>query len=360
MQQTVDDRPSFVLEHGSDGMMLAIGIVGRRTSEMEHIASVLRKRWAGSAAIRQRGMRVRYRFWRTKKGVGQGRRGKATLQPRGSGVVYRRHTSRLSGADLYLVNALGPDGTTHPSRVEHLVRFIRNQSPDAPIVVVLDESNPAALRAARDAGANEYLGSREVANDEAIHWRVWDAVAESRRSMLLPRENPRQEEGTEPEPLPPARVTPVEAPSDAEVAAAREAIKGMIDDLPTPAERLARAAEWIRVDAPALRDAKTGRLDAARIAAVLGVPVSRLAAVAGVTQQALSARPASPKAQAGLQLIARVLAAVEEMLPEVHRQMWLNTPLQRLGGETPLAMILGGRADVLARTLERALEGGSE
>lgn len=348
--QTIDDRSGSVLQHGAEGMSLGIGIVGRRTPEMEHIASVLRKRWAGSAAIRHHENKGRFRFWRTKKGVGQRRLGN---------VLYRWHGTRSSRAELFLINALRADGTTHPSRVAHLVRSVRVQSPDAPIVVILDETNPAALRAARDAGANEYLGAREVANDEAIHWRVWDAVTESRRS-LLPRENRRQEAGAELDLLPPARITPTEAPSNAEVAAAREAIEGMIDDLPTPAERIARAAEWIRVDAPALRDPKSGRLDAARIAAVLGIPVSRLAAVAGVTQQALSARPASPKAQTGLQLVARVLAALEEMLPEAHRQMWLNTPLQRLGGETPLAIILDGRADVLARTLERALEGGSE
>jgi hypothetical protein len=330
-------------------MTLGIGIVGRRTPEMEHIASVLRKRWARSAAIRHHGNKGRFRIWRTKKRVGQRRL---------RNVLYRWHTTRSSGAELYLVNALRADGTTHPSRVAHLVRFVRDRFPDAPIVVVLDETNPAALRAARDAGATEYLGAREVANDEAIHWRVWDAVTESRGSILLPRENRRQ--GAELELLPPARVTPAEAPSDSEVTAARAAIEGMIDHLPTPAERIARATELMRVDAPALRDPKSGRLNAARIGAMLGVPVSRLAAAAGVTQQALSARPASAKAQAGLQSIARVLAALEELLPEAHRQMWLNTPLQRLGGETPLTMILDGRADVLARTLERALEGGSE
>jgi len=349
--QTVDDRLGFALVNSADGMTLGIGIVGRRTPEMEHIASVLRKRWARSAAIPHHRKKGRFRIWRTKNRVGQRRLRNA---------LYRWHTTRSSEAELYLVNALRADGTTHPSRVAHLVRFVRDQFPDAPIVVVLDESNPAALRAARDAGATEYLGAREVANEEAIHWRVWDAVTESRRSILLPRENRRPGAEAELELLPPARVTPTEAPSDSEVTAAREAIKGMIDHLPTPAERIARATDWIRVDAPALRDPKSGRLDAARIGAMLGVPVSRLAAVAGVTQQALSARPASPKAQEGLRSIARVLAALEELLPEAHRQMWLNTPLQRLGGETPLTMILDGRADVLARTLERALEGGSE
>lgn len=277
---------------------VGIGIVGPRTPEMEHIASVLREGW--------------------------------------------------TGAELYLVNALGPDGTTRPDRVASLVRSIRGRSSRAAIVVVLDESNPAALRAAREAGASSYLGAREAGNDEAIHWRVADAV---QRSEALP---------SAPERFPPARVTPLGAPSDAEVAAARGAIESALDDLPSSAERAARAAEWIRVDVPALRDPGSGRLDARRIAAVLGVPVSRLAGAAGVSQQALSARPDSPKAQTGLQPIARIIAALEEFLPTEHVQMWVNTPLQRLGGETPLAMIADGRAEVLARTIERVLDGGPE
>jgi hypothetical protein len=274
-----------------------IGLVGPRTPEMDHIVSVLRERWAG--------------------------------------------------AELYLVNALGPDGTTRPDRVSRLVRSIRGRSSRAAIVVVLDESNPAALRAAREAGATSYLGAREAGNDEAIHWRVSDVVADSQRPSA-------------PQSLPPATVTALAAPSDAEVEAARAAIDSALGGLPSPAERLARAAEWISVDAPSLRDPGSGRLDAGRIAAVLGVPVSRLARAVGVTQQALSARPDSPKAQSGLQPIARVIAALEEFLPPEHVQMWANTPLQRLGGETPLEMILDGRAEVLARGIERALDGGSE
>jgi len=273
-----------------------IGIVGPRTPEMEHIASVLREDWAG--------------------------------------------------AELYLVNALGRDGTTRPDRVARLVRSIRGRSSRAAIVVVLDESNPAALRAAREAGATSYLGTREAGNDEAIHWRVSDVV--------------QRPEASAPEPISPPRVTPLAAPTDAEAAAARAAIESAMGGLPSPAERVARAAEWIRVDSPLLRHPGSGRLDARRIAAVLGVPVSRLAGAAGVSQQALSARPDSTKAQSGLQPIARAIAALEEFLPADHVQMWLNTPLQRLGGETPLAMIADGRAEVLARAIERALEGGSE
>jgi hypothetical protein len=272
-------------------------------------------------------------------------------------LLRSRYPRRASEVDLYLVNALGPDGKTQPRDMARLVQSIRGRSSRAAIVVVLDETDPAALRAARLAGATGYLGAREVGNDEAIRWRVSDIVQDSQRAAVIPAV---PNAAAARKAIPPARVTPLGAPSDAEVAAARAAIREAVGDLPSPADRVARAAEWIRVDAPSLRDPSSGRLDARRIASVLGVPVSRLAGAAGVTQQALSARPDSPKAQAGLQPVARVIAALEEFLPAEHVQMWVNTPLQRLGGETPLAMIAGGRADVLARAIERALDGGSE
>jgi len=343
--ETADDQ---VESRAQFGARFGVAIVGRHTPEVKHIAAVLSKEWwpptwTGPVTGTWFGLMSR----------GPGSR---QLHPRAYGTQARRS----AGPAIYLVNALGPDRTTEPDHVAQLVRSVRPGSSHVPILVLLDETNPAALRAARYAGATGYLGAREAANDEAIHWRVWDAVRASQVATVLSPYTTRQKTSEEPELLPPPRVTPQSAPAAEEVAAAREAIAGAVDSLPTPAERLARAAEWIRVDAPALRNPKSGRLDAARIAAVLGVPVSPLAVVAGVTQQALSARPDSPKAQAGLQPIARVIAALEELIPDAHRQMWLNAPLQRLGGETPLSMILAGRADVLARTIERALEGGSE
>ncbi len=346
--KTADDR---VGSHAQLGVAFEMVVVGRFTPEVKHIAAVLSQHWGRSST----GRAYRHRSGRVSPGprVWEKRRGFTGRFPASRQLQSRAYKARrLREPEIYLVNALTADRTTEPTHVAQLVRSIRNRSSDVPILVLLDETNPAALRAARDAGATGYLGAREAANDEAIHWRVWDAVRASQRATV-PSPHAR-------ELLPAARVTPQAAPSAAEVAAAREAIEGAVDSFPTPAERLARAAEWIRVDAPALRDPKSGRLDAARIAAVLGVPVSRLAAVAGVTQQALSARPDSPKAQPGLQPLARVISALEELIPEAHRQMWLNAPLQRLRGETPLSMILDGRADVLARTLEWALEGGSE
>lgn len=355
--KTMDDRANPRAAGEESGATLGIGLIGPRTPAMEHIAAVLRARWAGKPAPRRFGTEKgiarslqRWGEYLTRlKVAGQKVRRPAPREGRAAGR--RPDADQAAVAELYLVNALGANGKTEPRLVARMVRSVRGRSPHAPIVVVLDETNPDALRAAREAGATEYLGAREAANDEAIRWRVGDAVRDSRKpAPLVAGESL----------LPRARVTPRAAPSHAEVAAARAAAERAVDDLPTPAERIVRASELIEVDAPALRDWKTGRLDAGRIAAALGVPVSRLAAVAGVTQQALSRRPDSPGAQAGLQPVARVISALGELLPAGHTQMWLNTPLRKLGGESPLAMILGGRADELARVMERALDGGSE
>jgi hypothetical protein len=55
--------------------------------------------------------------------------------------------------------------------------------------------------------------------------------------------------------------------------------------------------------------------------------------------------------------IARVLAALDELLPAEQRRMWLNTPRERFSGETPLTLIERGEAAALARAIEGALEG---
>ena len=72
---------------------------------------------------------------------------------------------------------------------------------------------------------------------------------------------------------------------------------------------------------------------------------------------ALSARPDSLRAQVPLLQIARVLAALNAILPRGQHAMWLRTPRARFGGEAPLAMLLDGRAEALARELEGAVEG---
>jgi hypothetical protein len=56
--------------------------------------------------------------------------------------------------------------------VARAVGGIRARRPAASIVVLIDETDPAALRAARDAGATSFIGAHEAGNAEAVSWRL--------------------------------------------------------------------------------------------------------------------------------------------------------------------------------------------
>jgi len=258
------------------------------------------------------------------------------------------------GVEVFLVNCLRADGTSSPEEVARSVGSVRRRAPRAQIIALLDETDADAVRAARRAGATSFVGSREASNEEAVSWRVLEsspavAVAGSSGGALTAR---RVRPGKT------ASATRRAAePSRRDVDAARAAVDASVAALPSPAARLAGAAELAEVDAPALRHPGSGRFDAKRIASELGIPVARLARVVGISQQGLSAKPDSPRAQDGLLPIARVLAALDELLPAEQRRMWLNTPRDRFGGETPLALIQRGEAAALARAIEGALEG---
>jgi hypothetical protein len=146
-------------------------------------------------------------------------------------------------------------------------------------------------------------------------------------------------------------------PTADEVAKALARVEAGLRHRPTPRQALARAAKLVEIAAPELRDEGSGRFDARRIAARLGVSVNRLAPATGVSQQALSKRPDSPRAQRGLTSVARVLAALGELHPTGKAKKWLNAPNPRMDDTAPLDLILHGRADEVSRMLERALEG---
>ena len=140
--------------------------------------------------------------------------------------------------------------------------------------------------------------------------------------------------------------------------AALQRVRDAIPSLPTVEQRSAPLADLMQVRMPSLR-APSGRLDAGRIAARIGVSLSRLAGPLRVSRQALSEMPDSPKAQSGLDPFARVLAVLEELLPnEKAARAWLVSPQQRFSGATPQAVMLDGRAEEVARTLELARDGG--
>jgi hypothetical protein len=291
-----------------------VRVVGPRTAVMNHVVRMLRERGGSTVEYPANGIP------KTPSGNGQ---------PALGGDPDDGADGRLRGQEVYLLNCLRPDGTSSPRDVTRMVSGVRDRVPDASIITLIDETDSAALRAARHAGATDFLGRHEAGNEEAVSWRVLEV------------------RGT---------VQPSPRPSDAEVAAARARVDEAVAKLPSPAARQERV-DSMCVDAPRLRDPRSGRFDAKRIAAALGISRARLARGVGVSQQALSAKPDSPRAQAGLLPVARVLAGLDELLPADQQRMWLNTPRESFSGSTPLAWMEQGNAAAVARTVEAALEG---
>ena len=115
------------------------------------------------------------------------------------------------------------------------------------------------------------------------------------------------------------------------------------------------AANTLSIAAPNLRG-PSGRLDATKIARRLGVPIARLAAVVGVSRQALSQTPDSPGIQHALDAIAHTLDVLDTSLQPGDQQKWLRTSRANIDRKTPLDTIMGGGADIVARMLEGASE----
>jgi hypothetical protein len=111
----------------------------------------------------------------------------------------------------------------------------------------------------------------------------------------------------------------------------------------------------LRIATPDLR-APSGRLDATKIAKQLGVPIARLAALVGVSRQALSQTPDSPGIQHALDPIARTLHVLDDSLHPDDQRKWLRTSRENLDGRTPLDRIMSGGADAVARMLESVKE----
>jgi CheY-like chemotaxis protein len=109
---------------------------------------------------------------------------------------------------------------------------------------------------------------------------------------------------------------------------------------------------------PELHDPHTGRLDAKRVADYLDVPLARLAAAIGKGYKAVFKSPSSAALQPLLAPIHSLLLALRRVYGDRRETLvWLNTPHGELGGVQPLALVLGGRAEVVADLVEGALAG---
>lgn len=107
-----------------------------------------------------------------------------------------------------------------------------------------------------------------------------------------------------------------------------------------------------------LHDPETGRLDAGRIASFLGTPLSSFAKFSDVSVAGLHKSPRSVSVQPHLIPIARSLAILTQLLSSKESVLaWMNSPHPDLGGQTPLQLVLEGKAQVVTDLLEAALVG---
>jgi hypothetical protein len=112
------------------------------------------------------------------------------------------------------------------------------------------------------------------------------------------------------------------------------------------------------LDLPELHNAKSGRLDALRIAAYLDVPLTQLATALGRKYQALHKTPDAPGVQPALAPIKTSLVILHDVLGDRSAVLaWLNSPHPNLEMRAPLALILAGQVERVMAMLVRAATG---
>lgn len=105
-------------------------------------------------------------------------------------------------------------------------------------------------------------------------------------------------------------------------------------------------------------DAKTGRLDANRVATAFGIPLSTLAKAIDVTPGALSKRPTAAAAQRGLRETEFTWATLRRMLGSDDLvRAWLHAGHPDLGGDPPIRLLTERSARTLSDYLRNALSG---
>ena len=246
----------------------------------------------------------------------------------------------------------------------HFVRDVTLREPGVPVLIAADEATQRHLiQSALKLGAKEVI-SENVARISVLFAARVDAVLPNFRGASAwaptrtstPRQTPDVSRSEQGEDWVEGEEWEGTVPQG-EVAQALTRVRTRASSLPTRAQRNRPLAGVLDIATPKLRG-PSGRLDAQRLADRLGVSLRQLAAVAGVTHQALSATPDSKRAQPGLDAIARALGTLDTLLAESSARAWLNAPHSMLNGATPLQALLDGRAERVASMLGVAVEGG--
>jgi hypothetical protein len=247
------------------------------------------------------------------------------------------------------------------------IRELRRSDPSAAVLALVDSSTQHVIAQALSAGADEILLSDDVESGSQVSARVQTAIARAAnradpaggvQSSIVTGAQPRARGAGHPA----VRQSPSAAPSEAELTAALAQVDDLAGKRLTVEQRAERAARaWndvLAIVAPSLRN-DNGRLDAKRIAERLGVSVAALAQAIGKQRQTVNKTPDADDLQPALAPMARVISMLDDALAPNELTAWLSSSHAGLGGATPRAEILAGRAARVALMLESALGGGA-
>jgi hypothetical protein len=112
---------------------------------------------------------------------------------------------------------------------------------------------------------------------------------------------------------------------------------------------------------PEVHTGKDKRIDAKRVAQLLGLSSRELAEVLGITERGLNKNPTSANIQ---DTLGKIVGMVSSLKAELggnvgYVQMWFRTGNPRLAGHTPLEALKEGKLEVLLRLVHRLEAGDS-
>lgn len=107
-----------------------------------------------------------------------------------------------------------------------------------------------------------------------------------------------------------------------------------------------------------LHDPATGRVDATRVAAYLGVPLAFLAKSLGRNYSTVAKTPAAESLQESLRDFKRVIEVLQHVLGgRTSVRIWMNTPHPDLGHKPPREIAETGNIGAVRRLLDSTLSG---
>jgi hypothetical protein len=123
-------------------------------------------------------------------------------------------------------------------------------------------------------------------------------------------------------------------------------------------QTLFRGAGGLQVILPELHDKASGRIDARKLAAYMGLPLKRLAQGLQLNYKSVHRNPSSEAIQPVLKPVKRSMEVLHDFFhkPETVRA-WLNTSHPDLDGHTAMEMILANNTAAVLRILESAAAG---